>query len=89
MLRMLLAVFSLAGLLALSATPALASGIMSAGVLLSCASYTFIAQAWNLTPGSRDGFDRGESSPLHAFPSPPSILFRQFGAVLAATILRE
>ena len=53
MLRTLWAVFSLAGLLALSATPALPSGIMSAGILLSCASYTFIAQAWNLTPGSR------------------------------------
>jgi hypothetical protein len=53
MLRTLLAFVRLAGLLALFATPALASGIMSAGVLLSCASYTFIAQAWNLTPGSQ------------------------------------
>jgi len=53
MLRTLLAFFGLTGLLALSATPALASGIMSAIVLLSCASYTFIAQASNLTPGSQ------------------------------------
>jgi hypothetical protein len=52
-LRTLLAFFGLAGLLAQSATPALASGIMSAGILLSCSSYTFIAQASNLTPGSR------------------------------------
>ena len=53
MLRTLLAFFGLAGPLALSATPALASGLMSAGILLSCASYTFTAQAWNLTPGSQ------------------------------------
>jgi len=53
MLRTVLAFFSLAGLLALSATPAIASGIMSAVVLLSCASYTFIAQASNLTLGSQ------------------------------------
>jgi hypothetical protein len=45
--------FGLAGLLVLSATPALPNELMSAGVLLSCASYTFIAQAWNLSPGSR------------------------------------
>lgn len=53
MLRTLLAFFGLAGLLALSTNPALAIGLMSAGVLLNCASYTFIAQAWNLAPGSR------------------------------------
>jgi hypothetical protein len=53
MLRMLLACFGLAGLLALSVTPAIAGGIMSALVLLSCASYTFVAQASNLTLGSQ------------------------------------
>ena len=53
MLRTLLVFFGQAGLLAPSATPALASGIMSAGVLLNCASYTFVVQTSNLTPGSQ------------------------------------
>jgi len=53
MLRTVSAFFGVAGVLALSATPALASGLLSASVLLNCASYTFIAQTWNLTPGSQ------------------------------------